>query len=62
MVNVAQLAERQIVVLDVVGSTPTIHPSFLAKKYLKSSFKILADQRKKIYITCILKLFDTFGV
>ena len=27
MVNVAQLAERQVVVLDVVGSNPTIHPN-----------------------------------
>ena len=26
MVDVAQLAERQVVVLDVVGSSPTIHP------------------------------------
>ena len=26
MVDVAQLAERQIVVLDVAGSTPVIHP------------------------------------
>ena len=26
MVNVAQLVERQVVVLDVVGSIPIIHP------------------------------------
>ena len=26
MVSVAQLAERQIVVLDVAGSSPVIHP------------------------------------
>ena len=26
MVGVAQLAERQVVVLDVVGSNPTAHP------------------------------------
>lgn len=27
MVGVAQLAERQVVVLDVVGSSPITHPS-----------------------------------
>ena len=27
MVNVAQLAERQIVVLVAVGSNPTVHPN-----------------------------------
>ena len=26
MVGVAQLAERQVVVLDVVGSSPIVHP------------------------------------
>ena len=26
MVNVAQLAERQIVALEVMGSIPTVHP------------------------------------
>lgn len=30
MVNVAQLAEHQIVALGVVGSNPTIHPIFKA--------------------------------
>jgi hypothetical protein len=28
MVGVAQLAERQVVVLDVVGSNPIAHPKF----------------------------------
>ena len=28
MVGVAQLAERQVVVLDVVGSSPIAHPIF----------------------------------
>src|SRR5260370_35688217 len=28
MVGVAQLAERQVVVLDVVGSSPIVHPKF----------------------------------
>jgi hypothetical protein len=27
MVGIAQLAERQVVVLDVVGSNPTAHPN-----------------------------------
>ena len=46
MVDVAQLAERQVVVLDVVGSNPTIHPnkSFEAFSEVgKLFFKILAD-------------------
>ena len=30
MVGVAQLAERQVVVLDVVGSSPIVHPKFRA--------------------------------
>ena len=29
MVSVVQLVERQIVVLVVVGSSPTVHPNFL---------------------------------
>jgi hypothetical protein len=36
MVDVAQLAERQVVVLDVVGSTPTIHP-ILRPSFVKTS-------------------------
>ena len=30
MVGVAQLAERQVVVLDVAGSNPVAHPIFIA--------------------------------
>src|SRR5215472_11500285 len=30
MVGVAQLAERQVVVLDVVGSSPIVHPNICA--------------------------------
>jgi hypothetical protein len=30
MVGVAQLAERQVVVLDVVGSSPIVHPKIRA--------------------------------
>jgi hypothetical protein len=39
MVDVAQSAERQVVVLDVVGSTPTIHPSFLSQISLKAPIR-----------------------
>jgi hypothetical protein len=31
MVGVAQLAERQVVVLDVVGSSPIVHPNALSQ-------------------------------
>jgi hypothetical protein len=31
MVGVAQLAERQVVVLDVVGSNPIVHPSVMSR-------------------------------
>ncbi len=30
MVGVAQLAERQVVVLDVVGSSPIVHPDVMS--------------------------------
>jgi hypothetical protein len=30
MVGVAQLAERQVVVLDVVGSSPIVHPNVMS--------------------------------
>ena len=39
MVGVAQLAERQVVVLDVVGSNPIAHPK-------KRMIVQVADQRK----------------
>ena len=39
MVGVAQLAERQVVVLDVVGSNPIAHPK---KRFIVH----VADQRK----------------
>jgi hypothetical protein len=31
MVGVAQLAERQVVVLDVVGSSPIVHPNVMSQ-------------------------------
>ena len=39
MVDVAQLVERQVVVLDVVGSSPTIHPILLPQISLKAPIR-----------------------
>ena len=59
MVDVAQLAERQIVVLDVVGSTPTIHPSLSCEAFIKPkkcSFKYLLISKNKYTLLLYLKI------
>ena len=34
MVDIAQLVERQVVALEAVGSSPTIHPIMLVREAL----------------------------
>ena len=55
MVGLAQLAEHQIVVLRVVGSTPTTHPNYYIfivhiKNISKSNLKFLVDIFKHLFI------------
>ena len=47
MVDIAQLVERQIVVLDVKGSNPSIHPR---------------DFTSVIFTVCLCVNDDTLGV
>lgn len=42
MVSVVQLVERQIVVLVVVGSSPTVHPKGRGSDVMSLSFFIFA--------------------
>ncbi len=42
MVGVAQLAERQVVVLDVVGSSPIVHPKRKCRSEGSAAVKLLA--------------------
>ena len=48
MVSVVQLVERQIVVLVVVGSSPTVHPS--KKVGFKSGLFCFAVASKMLYL------------
>lgn len=41
MVVVAQLVERQIVVLDVAGSSPVFHPSKSLEYFIQGFFRFL---------------------
>ena len=39
MVDIAQLVERQIVVLDVKGSSPSIHPILIVSVHFRAIAK-----------------------
>ena len=45
MVSVVQLVERQIVVLVVVGSSPTVHPAKRVSLRIDSFFVRRSDSR-----------------
>ena len=56
MVAIAQLVERQIVVLDVAGSSPVSHPfealfAHVVNKALIISHHFFQDPRKTLYLT-----------
>ncbi len=66
MVGLAQLAEHQIVVLRVVGSTPTTHPNYYIfivhiKNISESNLKFIIDIFKYLFIiNASTDIFQTY--